>query len=236
MKPLRIHYFQHVPFEGLGFIETWAKDNNHLLTATKFYEDETLPNVSDFDWLIVMGGPMGVYDVKEHPWLKTEIDFIAKAIQAGKTVVGICLGAQLIATALGAKVYANSAKEIGWFPVMKTRNGIHHSLLQNIPNKFISFHWHGDTFDLPTTAVHLLQTPICANQAFLYGDKVLGLQFHLEITPQMLAIMIENCKHKLVMGDYIQTEIEILQQAQYCTNANAYLADILTRLQGEKIL
>ncbi len=97
MKPVRIHYFQHVAFEGLGHIETWAKQHKHKLTATNFFENHILPDLTEFDWLIIMGGPMSVYDIQNHPWIKEEIDFIQKAIRGQKTVIGICLGSQLIA-------------------------------------------------------------------------------------------------------------------------------------------
>ena len=230
MKQLRIHYFQHVSFEGLGYIESWAKQNKHLLTATKFYETDILPNLLDFDWLIVMGGPMGVYDNNKFPWLVNEKEFIKEAIEAGKTVVGICLGAQLIASALGTNVYPNTKKEIGWFPLTKTNEGQSHNLLNDLPDNFIAFHWHGDTFDLPEKAIHLLQTDICRNQAFLYKNNVLGLQFHLEITPLSLTSMTENCRHELVLDNYIQTEQEILKKIELCKIANNYLTCILNKL------
>jgi GMP synthase-like glutamine amidotransferase len=233
MKPIRIHYFQHVPFEGLGFIETWATLNKNQLTATKFYEDDQFPDLSELDWLIVMGGPMGVYDHKKYPWLVTEIEFIQKAIQAGKTVIGICLGSQLIASALRAKVYPNIKKEIGWFPLTKTDEGQKHTLIQEIPEPFTTFHWHGDTFDIPAGATHLLQTGICPNQAFLYNNKVLGLQFHLEVTPQTLRAMTNNCRHELIADDFIQTENEILNQADLCNNSNTCLTSILNKIAGK---
>lgn len=230
MKPLRIHYFQHVPFEGLGSIEKWAIKNNHYLTATKFFQDFALPKFSSFDWLIVMGGPMGVYNEQEFPRLKNEIDFIRQAIQANKTVVGICLGSQLIAAALGAKVYPNAKKEIGWFPITKTKTGQQHQFLQELPTNFTTFHWHGDTFDLPTDSKHLLQTEACLNQAFIYKDKVLGLQFHLEVTPQTLKEMIINCRQELIPSDYIKSEREILSKTVYCIHSNNYLESILNKL------
>jgi GMP synthase-like glutamine amidotransferase len=233
VKQLRIHYLQHVPFEGLGFIETWTHQHDHLLTPTKFYEDFALPNLSEFDWLIIMGGPMGVYDNQKYSWLKTEIDFIRQAILADKTVIGICLGSQLIASSLGSKVYPGSKKEIGWFPLTKTQQGHEHSLLRELPEQFTAFHWHGDTFDLPKGAVHLLQTPICPNQAFLYNNKVLGLQFHLETTRQTLLEIIDNCRHELLPDLFVQTEDKILGQADRCKYLNDYLSSILTKLTNE---
>ncbi len=114
MKTLHIHYLQHVSFEGLGYIENWISNNNHQLSGTKFFEGEVLPNNHSFDWLIVMGGPMGVNDYGKYPWLKPEKEFIRNAIENDKTVIGICLGAQLIASVLGGKVFPGIQKEIGW--------------------------------------------------------------------------------------------------------------------------
>src|SRR5665213_1473810 len=120
MKQLRIHYFQHVHFEGPGNIEEWCNKHGHSLTATKFYEDFKLPSLTDIDWLVIMGGPMSVNDEEEITWLAAEKQFIQKAIQAEKTIIGICLGAQLLADVMGSKVYQNTYKEIGWFPIELT--------------------------------------------------------------------------------------------------------------------
>lgn len=233
MKQLRIHIFQHAPFEGPGYIESWIKENNHHLTITKFYEPFKIPDHAGFDWLVVMGGPMGVYDDQKFPWLKDEKNFIQEAAQSGKTVIGICLGAQLIASALGAKVYPNKTKEIGWFPLEKTPAGRANNLLKDLPDRFVTFHWHGDTFDLPKGADHLVKTDNCSNQAFVYNEKVIGLQFHLEVTPQALRNMIENCRHELVKDDHIQTESDILGEKRLCTSSNAYLAGVLNKLAGQ---
>lgn len=230
MKSLRIHYFQHVPFEGLGYIQEWASKNNHQLAATKFYQNYSLPQMANFDWLVIMGGPMGVYDFEHYPLLKEEIELIQQAIITNKTVIGICLGAQLIASALGANVYQNTTKEIGWFPLAKTEVGQKNALLNELPEHFTSFHWHGDTFDLPNNSAHLLRTKACPNQAFLYNDKVLGLQFHFEATPQTLKEMAENCRHELTPDAYIQSEQEILSKSDFCKNSNEYLDRILTKL------
>lgn len=230
MNPLHIHCFQHVAFEGPGYIETWAKQNGHHLTATRFYLGESSPGAFDFDWLIVMGGPMGVYDDTEFSWLVEEKEYIKKVIDAGKTVIGICLGAQLIAAVLGAKVYKNDKKEIGWFPLRKVPAAGRHCLLTELPGTFTAFHWHGDTFDLPRGAIHLLQNYACLNQAFLYNNKVLGLQFHLEVTPKTLSAMIENCGQELIPQQYVQTEQEILKGISLCENSNNLLKKIFNAL------
>lgn len=185
MSGLRLHYFQHLRHEDLGSIENWVHARGHATTCTKFFEDNpVLPALDDIDWLVVMGGAMGVYDVDKFPWLRSEGEYIRSAIDAGKTVLGICLGAQLIAHALGSKVYPGPAKEIGWLPVSKTEAGQRAPLFADIPDPFTVFQWHGDTFDMPAGATLLASSSAVAHQAFSYGDRVLALQFHLEATEQ----------------------------------------------------
>jgi len=227
MKHLHIHYLQHVPFEGPGYIVTWAADNGHTLTGTRLYADESLPDMS-FDWLIIMGGPMSVYDERRHSWMIAEKDFIRKAIRADKTVIGICLGAQLIANALGGKVYPNPKKEIGWFPVYLTGN--EYPVTRDLPAMFDVLHWHGDTFDLPEEAIHLMYSEACRQQAFIYKDKVLGLQFHWETTQETLKQMVDNCRHELVEDLFVQNEASVLKGAEMSGQNNSYLVRILDHL------
>ncbi|UKJ06605.1 type 1 glutamine amidotransferase [Solitalea lacus] len=204
---MRIHYFQHVPFEGLGFIETWINEKGFQLSHTKFFENELMPDLNEIDWLIVMGGPMGVYDEEQYPWLKAEKEFILQAIKADKIVLGICLGAQLIAESLGAKVYPNKFKEIGWFPV-EVFEATHKF---NFPqNRITVFHWHGDTFDMPEGATLAASSRACINQAFRFKKNVVGLQFHLETTSESLYAMIENCGDELISNAFIQSAAQII--------------------------
>ena len=232
MKTLRIHYLQHVPFEGLGCIADWASVKGHSLSATKFYENTNLPELADFDWLIVMGGPMGVYDEKKFDWLPAEKDFIRNAIQAGKTVIGICLGAQLIASSLGAKVYPNTEKEIGWYPISPTEYGLVGHLLGETIDPFPVFHWHGDTFDLPSGALRLASSEACLNQAFLFNHKVLGLQFHFEVTENSLHQMITFCGDELVVDRYVQSAETILSNAKFISEVNIRMFHLLDFMEG----
>jgi len=186
---MKVHYLQHVSYEGLGYIEHWASEENCTLSSTKFYKNSSLPKINDFDWLIVMGGPMGVHDEKEYPWLKAEKELILEAIKAKKTVIGICLGAQLIAAVLGAKIKKSPSKEIGFFPISKTKYGEEHGLLSGLPNTLDVFHWHGDMFEIPKEAKNVFKSDGCPNQAFIYKDRVLGFQFHLEVTVKSLKEM-----------------------------------------------
>ena len=231
MKPLRIHYLQHVHFEDLGCIEDWAVSKGHRLTSTKFYEKELLPELSEFDWLIVMGGPMGVYDFEKYEWLSGEKEFIGKAIQNGKIVLGICLGAQLIASALSAKVYPNTEKEIGWFPISLAQDSVATILFGESGDSFPVFHWHGDTFDLPPNATRIASSEICPNQAFIYAEKVIGLQFHFEVTEKSLQRMITFCGEELVDGKYIQSVQEIISHNRFISGINEKMFQLLNKME-----
>jgi GMP synthase-like glutamine amidotransferase len=225
-----IHWFQHVPFEGLGTIESWLKGYGCAPTVTRLYAGDPLPKIDAINWLIVMGGPMGVYDQDRHPWLKNEIAWIGDAIAAGKTVMGICLGAQLIAAALGSKVYPNSQKEIGWFPVTLTEEGRRSPLLRGFPSAVPVFHWHGDTFDLPPGGTHLITSTACVNQAFSYRDRVIGLQFHLEVTPASVSALIDHCENELVHAPFIQAAAQLRMGADRFDPIHRQMAALLDRL------
>lgn len=207
---MNIHFLQHVPFEGLASIRAWIERGGHKVTCTRLYAGDGFPRPDDIDLLIIMGGPMGVYDVDQYPWLKAEKDFLRAVIDADKRVLGICLGAQLIADVLGARVYPNGQKEIGWFPLTRTAEAGHSALGRLLPAEFMAYHWHGDTFDLPPGAVHLARTPVCQHQAYTIGDRILGLQFHLETTPESAREIIEHAGDDLVDGPTIQSADEML--------------------------
>jgi GMP synthase-like glutamine amidotransferase len=177
-----------------------------------------------------MGGPMGVYDEDQYSWLGAEKNFIKECIDAGKTIIGICLGSQLIAEVLGAKVYPNKQKEIGWMPIHKTKEGKDVQVLSAIEDEFAVFHWHGDTFDLPNKSTPLFSSQVCLNQAFLYKEKVLGLQFHFEVTPGSVKEMVANGMDELIESDTIQSAEAILEQQSYFEKNNQRLFSILDKL------
>lgn len=227
---LRIAVIQHVEFEGPAEIENWAKTNSHILTIYKLFLSPNLPSIKAFDFLIIMGGPMGVYDTTRYTWLQAEKELIADAIKEKKKVLGICLGAQLIASALGANVYQARNKEIGWWPIEKCATTEENAIGKLIPLQQTVFQWHGDTFDLPKGSIQLMRSTACENQAFAIENQVLALQYHIEIQPKSIQLLLENCSADIEQGDYIQTIEEITKERQeYKHNVNI-LNTILNQL------
>lgn len=229
---MRIHYFQHVDFEGLGLLKPLLEASGHTLSSTRFFEPSQLeqaPSVDDYDALIVMGGPMGIYDNNQYPWLKAEKLAIKQAIDAGKNILGICLGAQLIADCLGAPVMRNHTREIGWFPVELNQQLIN-SRWQKVfceegAADFTPMHWHGDTFLLPREAILLGSSQGCTNQGFILeqkaverpqkhvnsGQVIVGLQFHLELESANIEHLCEACVDEIADGgEFVQTREQML--------------------------
>lgn len=202
---LRAHYLQHVPFEDLGRIEDWLLDNQFAVTSSQLHEYSSFPKISDIDWLIVLGGPMSVDDLDVHPWLEFELNFIKEAIAANKTVLGICLGAQLIAKALGAQVKANPYTEIGWFPIKFTKAAKDAPHFDHFPDELTVFHWHGQTFDLPPGAVLMASSEACQNQIFQVGDRIFGFQCHLESKEEGIFELLDHCRDEVVRAPFIQS-------------------------------
>ncbi len=209
---MHVHYLQHVPFEGLGSIENLLVAKGCTLSSTCMYQSQPLPAVYELDALIIMGGPMAVHDDKEYPWLTLEKEFIASAIRREIPVFGVCLGAQLIADVLGAKVTRNAYEEIGWFPVKQTEKLLDERV-KNLPASFHALHWHSDTFAVPSGAINFIASKGCAHQAFMYGGNVLGLQFHLEMLPSHVQSIYQACGEPGKSGPYIQSLDEMLTPA-----------------------
>lgn len=231
MRNLRIHYFQHVPYETLGCIRDWAKEYGHHVTCTQFFDEYSLPRLEDIDWLIVLGGPMGIYEEDKYPWLVDEKNFIKRAIDNQKVVIGICLGAQIIAELLGSRVYPNKEKEIGFFPVYFSQEAETNDIFRLIPKEVEVFHWHGDTFDLPEGAIHLAKSEACKNQAFIYGNRIVGLQFHFEITREIIDDLINYNRYEIVDSRFVQSITEIRSNMFMTIELNVFMKCILERLE-----
>lgn len=226
---MRVQVLQHVWFEGPGNMTSWLAARGAEIGYTRFYEpDAKLPDTRDPDLVIVMGGPMSVNDERQYPWLSAEKRFIGEAVRHGTPLVGVCLGAQLIASALGAKVYPNVTKEIGWLPIEAVAHG---GDAFRFPARQTVFHWHGETFDLPPGAVHLARSAACANQAFQIGKSVIGMQFHLETTPATADLIIDNCRDELLAEDgrsWVQSEQQLrAAPAGYYQAINVLMDEVL---------
>ena len=227
---MRVHWLQHVSFENLGSIEEWALKQQHTLSSTRVFAGDLLPKIDELDTLIIMGGPMSVHDEERYPWLIEEKRLIHAAVEAGKRLLGICLGAQLIAQVLGANVYKNPEKEIGWFPIDKNPNDVSSDLLDHMLDQAIVFHWHGETFDIPMGARLLAQSDGCRHQAFAYDKNILALQFHLEITETGVDQLIENCGNEIIPAPYIQTGEEMRSGLHHCSQNQQLMNGILDKL------
>jgi GMP synthase-like glutamine amidotransferase len=181
--------------EGPGTIEDFLRKLDIPFTILELGLGEISPPLEGFDTLVIMGGPMGVYEMAKYPHLMVESRIIREAINRGMKVFAICLGAQMVAHCLGADIYPRHEKEIGWYPIELTGDGLKDPLMRKLAihprvgdfwKRFKVFHWHGDTFDLPLGAVLLASSELYKNQAFRYGNDVYGFQFHIEVTKDML--------------------------------------------------
>jgi GMP synthase-like glutamine amidotransferase len=230
---MRLHYLQHVPYESPAGILSWAVEKKFAITGTALYEEMPYPPVDAFNFLVIMGGPMNIYEEDKYPRLREEKLFIERAIKAGKIILGICLGAQLLADLLGGKVSRNKYREMGWFPVTLTEEGKASAVFENLPASFISFHWHSDTFALPPGAVHLATSRACNNQAFAFGKNILALQFHPEMGKGDIIEIIERTRDQLISDSYIQTEADILNADENFRKTEAWLSIFLENFVKE---
>jgi GMP synthase (glutamine-hydrolysing) len=187
---------QNVTSECPGTIEDHLRTGNIPCTIIDLEQGQSLPDIRSFSHIVIMGGPMAVYEMDRTPYLKDEALFIKKAVHAHKHVLGVCLGAQMLAHVLGARVYPGGAKEIGWYDVTLTEEGIRDGCMAGLAvdggRTAQVFQWHGDTFDLPQGAECLASSALYPNQAFRYGDRVYALQFHIEVTPGIVDGWLRN--------------------------------------------
>ncbi|MCC6365286.1 MAG: type 1 glutamine amidotransferase [Bryobacterales bacterium] len=190
---------------------------------------ENLPDARDLDLLVVMGGPMSVHDEDAYPWLVSEKKLIARCLASGKFTLGVCLGSQLLAQVLGARVYRNRLKEIGWFPVEQCAPEDPPHLFRALPHQFTPFHWHGETYDLPAGTVHLAKSEGCLVQAFEHAHG-LGLQFHLEVTAEGVADLVRECSGDIGSGPYEQTAAQIEAGVDRC-GEGALLVRVLLAIE-----
>ena len=189
-------------------MESWMRLRQTTVSTTRFFAGDDCLNAHEADVLIIMGGPMSVHDEAEFPWLIQEKAAIAQAMQRKIPILGICLGAQLIARVAGAHVYPNHQKEIGWWPIEPVASA--HAGTKFIFQPMTVFHWHGETFDVPPNAVHLASSEACRNQAFELPNRVIGLQFHLETTRDSARELISHARHEITTAPFVQDEVSLL--------------------------
>lgn len=224
---MHIHYFQHDHFEDLGYIGEWADSRNFATSVTRFDLNPELPSLDSFDWLVVMGGKMGVNDSAEFPWIADEIEFIKKVIQSGKIVIGICLGSQLVAKALGARVYKNIDQEIGFMPVYFNKIALNDTVFRHFPGELTVMHMHFDVFDLPSGATAMSNNAVTPCQAFRYKKNAFALQFHFEITESNAPVFIREITPEIIPGKHVQTPDEMLSQIICCRYNNQIFNNVL---------
>lgn len=227
---MRLHYFQHVPFENPAFLLSWAEKKGHTVTRTLLYAGDDPLSSPEYDLLVIMGGPMNIYEHDRYPWLVKEKEAIRRAIDANKFVLGICLGGQLIADILGGAVTRNPQKEIGWFSLAQTDEISKLTPFDIFPRQYMAFHWHGDTFAIPPEAVLQSSSAACKNQGFLYKQRVIAYQYHIEATVESAGALVDNCGNELVKAPFVHEAGRIKSDtAQYHAAANALIERMLER-------
>lgn len=227
---MRVHWLQHAEHEDLGCIAPWLSARGHAVSCTRLQRGEAAPPPAAYDWLIVMGGPMNIYEHAAHPWLVAEKQAIRAALNAGQRVLGICLGAQLVADQLGGPVVRNAEPEIGWHALATTAAGRTHGAFKGFPERFTAFHWHGDTFAMPPGAEPLMASAACANQAFMHGNRVAGIQFHLEVTAANARDWFATEQPK--PAAYVQTPEAILAALPHFAENNRLMLKLLENLEA----
>lgn len=225
---MRIHYFIHADFEKLGAIKEWANQRGHILKETNTYRGEKLPEVDEFDFLIIMGGPQNACQIADYPYLENEVQLIKQAITSRKIVLGVCLGAQLIAEALGGKTQPSPQREVGVFPITLTAAAQHDAVFKDFPAQFPVMHWHNDMPGLTSDMVLLATSEGCPCQAFRYDDHVYGLQFHCELTQNLVASMIDHCGNDLQAAQFVKSPDKLLLEDFSMINQKMHI--ILDRL------
>jgi len=228
---MKVIIIKHIDIEGPGTIGDFLDDNNIPYKIIDVFNGESLPNsLAGVSATVILGGPMNVYEEDKYPFLKAEDEFLRKVIEKDIPTLGFCLGSQLIARAKDAFVKKNPEKEIGWFKVSLTENGSSDPLFQGFSSEIDVFQWHGDTFEIPDGGVKLAESEICPNQAFRIGGNIYGLQFHVEVTGDMIEQWIDAYKEeleslkglvdpdKIISDTKLKAESYAAQAKQFCSN------------------
>lgn len=227
---MRVHYIQNDPLATLGFIEEWVVEKGFSLSSTKMYENESLPPLEEVDFLIILGGRMGAYEEEHYPWLVNEKNYLREVVRQDKMVLGICLGCQLLANVLGGNVFPHSHQEIGWCSLELNDNGKTSPFFKGLPSSFTAFEFHGDTFDVPEDACLLAKSEGCSNQAFSYGNTIVGIQFHPEFTGDMLSFFKKKFGQGLDTEEFVQDPNLWVNQDEFLGNARMLIFTVLNNM------
>lgn len=214
----------------------WAGERGHTVLHTYVCSNETLPAMDDFDWLMIMGGSPHAWEEEKHPWLAPEKAFIAEALDRHKFILGVCFGAQLLAETLGGAVSANRHREIGWHEVAVTDVGRGSFLFQNIPERFMTFHWHSDHFSLPHGCTCLAHSEATPNQAFIMEAKpIIALQFHPEYSREIVTRSAHDSGHEWHAGTFVPGKDAILEQTRAIPDTYWLMAALLDNMESEYV-
>jgi GMP synthase-like glutamine amidotransferase len=229
---MRWHCLQHLPDEGPGHAATWLATHGHALTFTRLFEpNPVFPALAEFDGLLILGGAMSVHDEAAFPWLASEKAFLRETLRAGKITLAICLGAQLVAQALGGEVRRNPEPEIGFWTVRFSAKALTHPMLRGWPDKATVLHWHADTFTVPPGAVRVGMSAGCAAQGFVWGDGIIGLQFHPEMTEEMVEKLLDSENHETAEeAEFVQTATQIRSKLKSVWKGRILLETLLANM------
>ena len=215
-------------------ISFWAAKKGYPVKQTFVCNNEDLPAIDSFDWLMVMGGSQHAWDEQENSWLQEEKAFVGEALSEGKLFLGICFGAQLLAESLGGRIFASTHKEIGWHQVSVNREGQASFLFQDIPASFITFHWHSDHFSLPRNCTRLAHSQASENQAFVCnGRPLVGLQFHPEYTREMVAYYAREHSQDWVPDLFVGDKDTVLAQTKEIPDTYGLMETLLNNMERE---
>lgn len=208
---MKIHCLLHTENPGHTFFPEWAALHDHAWQSTVVPAVPVLPSPQDTDCVIVLGGPMSAWEDQRYPWLRQEKQFVEAFIETGKPLLGVCLGAQILADVLGARTYPGPHKEIGWHSAEAAPEGRETWVGDLLPDRFETFFWHGDTFELPDGAVRIAGSAAFRNQGFVW-NQVLALQFHLEVKPEWVQMLVRRDAQELRPAAYVQSAETVLSK------------------------
>ncbi|PKL60573.1 MAG: amidotransferase [Methanomicrobiales archaeon HGW-Methanomicrobiales-4] len=226
MTMIRVYSLEHAPYEELVFISQWLDEHRIPHHAVRLFEGDLLPEPTLVDLLLIMGGPMNIYEEEAYPWLVEEKAFIREIIDLGRPVLGICLGGQLIASVLGGRVTRSPVPEYGWHTVQKVPHSFP-GIFAFLPDMITVFQWHQDTFQIPPGAVHLYSAKTCSNQAFLYRSHVIGLQFHPEMDESTIRSFLAHSGYELEEKGLLSLQDDILFHIDFCSCGHTFISGVM---------